>query len=131
MEVGLKEVLFIGLAGALGSLGRWGVAEAAKHYIGAGFPWGTMIVNLVGSLLLGMLLESGLHSEIVPAHVRVPVAVGFFGAFTTFSTFSVDTVRLLETGQYAAAAANVGVSVVLGVGGAFIGIAIARYLLDA
>lgn len=126
----MKEVLFIGLAGALGSLGRWGIGEAAKQYIGNGFPWGTLIVNLVGSVLLGALLESGMRSDAIPEHIRIPMAVGFFGAFTTFSTFSVDTVRLLEASRYGAAAANVGVSVVLGVGGAFAGIALVRHLLE-
>jgi len=126
----VKEALFIGLAGALGSLGRWGIGEISKSILGTGFPGGTLIVNLVGSVLLGMLLEGGLRSDGIPEHLRVPFAVGFLGAFTTFSTFSVDTVRLLEASRYGVAAANIGVNVGLGVGGAMAGIVLVRRLLE-
>jgi len=125
----VKEALFIGLAGAFGSLGRWGISELSRQLLGADFPWGTLIVNLIGSVLLGMLLEGGLRSDGIPEHIRVPIAVGFFGAFTTFSTFSVDTLRLLEASRYGAAVANIGLSVGLGVGGALAGVMLVRRLL--
>jgi CrcB protein len=129
VEDTLKEALFIGLAGALGSLARWGIGEGSKHLLGANFPWGTLTVNFLGSILLGMLLEGGLRSDGVPDAIRIPVAVGFFGAFTTFSTFSVDTVRLLEASRYGAALGNMLANVGLGVGGALAGILLIRKLL--
>jgi CrcB protein len=106
-------------------MSRYGVTLAAQQW--EGFPWGTFMVNVLGSILLGAVLEGALRGTISP-EVRLAVGTGFLGAFTTFSTFSVETVRLIEAGRYLAAAGNAGGNLTLGLVGAGLGIALARAL---
>ncbi len=117
----MPVLLWIALAGALGAVSRHGVALAAERAAGAGFPWGTLIVNAIGSILLGFLLESVVRAG-WSNEVKLALGTGFLGAFTTFSTFSVETVRLIEAGRYAAAGGNAVGNVALGLGGAMLGI---------
>ena len=92
----LLQLLGIGLCGALGAMLRYGVAL----WIPPGrIPWGTLAVNVVGSFLLGLLVALSLEGHLVPRAWRLPLTTGFLGAFTTFSTFSVETVRLLQQGE--------------------------------
>ena len=114
--------LWVGLAGAAGAMSRYGVAVALD---GRGSPWGIAGVNLVGSFVLGVVVELG-AARGWPDAVAIPVAVGFLGAFTPFSTFSVETWALVRDGRIATAAAYVGVSVVGGVALAVAGWALAR-----
>jgi fluoride exporter len=105
-------LLYIAAGGTLGTLARHGLALWIHSWAGAGFPWGILTVNVSGSFGLGfflrLLLESGASPEL-----RAGVAIGFFGAFTTMSTFGYETLALLRDGQTARAAAYVGVTVVL------------------
>ena len=116
----MQQVFWVALAGTLGALSRWGVTVAAERF-GEDLPWGTLIVNGLGSILLGFLVEAAIRAD-WPPEVKVAVGTGFLGSFTTFSTFSVETVRLLETGEYTAAGANVAANLILGLGGAAVGI---------
>ncbi|MCB9253561.1 MAG: CrcB family protein [Bdellovibrionaceae bacterium] len=94
----MREFLFIGLAGALGTWSRYGVHLLAKRYaVGA---VGTFLVNILGCLLLALLLEHPYAERIFPRVVRVSLAVGFFGAFTTFSTFGYETMQFFEQGEW-------------------------------
>jgi CrcB protein len=123
----VRELVAIALAGALGSLGRHGASVLTVRWFGDVLPYGTLAVNTLGSLILGTLTGLALVSDVVPASIRVPVATGFLGAFTTFSTFSVETVRLAERDPWLAAA-NVAANLVLGLGAAVLGVAIGRWL---
>ena len=116
----MQQVFWVALAGTLGALSRWGVTVVAERF-GEDLPWGTLIVNGLGSILLGFLVEAAIRAD-WPPEVKVAVGTGFLGSFTTFSTFSVETVRLLETGDYTAAGANVAANLILGLGGAAVGI---------
>ena len=117
----MQQVFWVGLAGAAGALSRWGVTIAAQRLAGMGFPWGTFAVNVVGSILLGFLIQASDRAG-WPTDLKLALGTGFLGAFTTFSTFSVETVRLIEAGKYAMAAGNVGGNLALGIGGAALGI---------
>lgn len=122
----LAPYLAVGAGAALGANLRHGVGLwAAAHWPGA-FPWGTLLINLSGSLLLGLFLTliAGRIGE--PPLVRLFVATGVLGAYTTFSTFSAETVGLLDAGQPALALAYVALSLVGGYGAAWAGIACAR-----
>jgi CrcB protein len=100
--------------GMLGTLARYGYAGAVQSLTGATFPVGTMAVNVSGCFLLGLVGQYSLEHGWVPADWRVGITVGFFGAFTTFSTFSWETVQMLEDGQWLRAGAYVLVSVAAG-----------------
>ena len=95
-------------------LGRYGVTVAMTRWLGEDFPYGTLAVNALGSLLLGFLAHVLLHHPSVPPSWRLPLTTGFLGAFTTFSTFSVETVKLLDAGHHGAAASNVLANLALG-----------------
>jgi len=95
--------------------------------LGERFPHGTLIVNVVGCLLLGFLLSVG--DAHLGREARVALGTGFLGSFTTFSTFGVETVRLVERGDWGAALLNVGLNVVVGLACAGVGMALARRLV--
>jgi CrcB protein len=91
-------------------------------------PFGTLAVNVAGSLLIGLLMGGDLHHPLLGGNLRVGLAVGFLGGFTTFSTFSYETVRMMESGSVGAALVNVLLNVALCLLAAWVGIVIARQL---
>lgn len=129
----MKVALGIAAAGALGAVSRhlvgtWVMARFSGAGPLPGLPWGTLVVNVTGSFLLGFVGGLALTGERVPAAWRPALTTGFLGSFTTFSTFSVETVRLLEQGDWATAMANVGIQLALGLGAAVGGLAAGRAL---
>ena len=119
------QVLYIFIAGGLGALGRYGLSGLAQR-IGDSFPWGTLTVNVFGSLLIGFVMKVGLSTDIIPQEARVAATVGFLGAFTTFSTFSFETVRYLEDGVWSTGLLNIFFNVVLCIAAALLGLFLAR-----
>jgi CrcB protein len=107
--------LLVALGGAIGSVARAWVGVTAVRLVGASFPWGTMVINVVGSLVIGMVAATALSPTrtLFTQEVRIFLMVGFCGGFTTFSSFSLQTFELLREGRPAAALANVALSVVL------------------
>ena len=113
------------LGGALGALARWGVAEALPHDPGA-WPWATLLVNLVGCLVLGLLIGRVLERSPGPPWLRPFLATGVLGGFTTYSAFAVETVQLTEAGRVGAAAGYVLASVAGGVLATAVGLGAGR-----
>jgi CrcB protein len=121
--------LWVALGGALGSVARYACSTAAARWLGAGFPYGTLFVNVAGSFAIGLLAalaSSGRPSLGVDA--RAFLLIGVLGAFTTFSSFSFETLELARAGAVAAAGANVALSVVLCLLAAWLGFAAAGWL---
>jgi CrcB protein len=118
------RVALIAAAGALGALARYGVGVVAGTATGTSFPWTTFAINLAGSFALGLLVAAAPGRW--PADVTVAVGVGFLGAFTTFSTFSNETVTLLRGGHVAVAATYVLASMVVGIAAAAAGYGLGR-----
>jgi CrcB protein len=121
----MNMILAIAAGGALGAVSRFGVQSLMIRMSGTGFPLGTLIVNVVGSLLMGFLAHWFISRGVAPEW-RNLVLVGFLGALTTFSTFSLDVAALYERGELGSAALYVMLSVVLSVGALFAGLAISR-----
>lgn len=122
------QTLYVGVFGALGCLARY-LSSSWIHSFAAGpIPFGTLAVNTIGSLLIGLLMGGDLHHPLIGGNLRIGLAVGFLGGFTTFSTFSYETVRLLENGSVGAAFFNVLFNVVLCLLAAWVGIVLARQL---
>nr|CRH05679.1 Putative Camphor resistance CrcB protein [Candidatus Magnetococcus massalia] len=105
--------LWVATGGALGALGRWGLSNAVYGWLGRGFPWGTLAVNVIGSFLMGLLFYLFTERWMVPESLKPLLLVGGLGAFTTFSTFSIETLQLLHSGSWLMAALNIVGSVVL------------------
>ncbi len=122
-------LLYIALGGALGAIARYGLGGWVHGWAGGGFPWGTLLVNVAGCLGLGIALRY-MSAVDVGAELRAFVAIGFFGAFTTFSTFSYDTAMLLRDGEWARAAGYLAASVGVGLVATFAGFALAVVALQ-
>lgn len=126
----MKLILAIAAGGALGAVSRHYVGKLALHLFGLGFPFGTLAVNVVGSLLMGVLAEWFVLRGGAPVELRGFLTVGFLGALTTFSTFSLDVVFLYERGETALAALYIVLSFVLSVGALFAGLTLTRSLMQ-
>ena len=120
------SVLLVALGGALGSVCRYLVGVGAGRLLGADFPFGTMIVNIVGSFVMGLFIELLAVRFDGSESLRLFVAVGILGGFTTLSSFSLDSVVLFERGAIGAAALYVGGSIVLSLAALVAGLHFAR-----
>jgi len=125
---GLRLLLFVGLAGFAGAVSRYLVGGWVHRFVPATFPYGTLTVNVLGSLLLGAVFELATVRTGLAPEVRLIVGVGFLGAFTTFSSFSLETMNLMREGSYALAGLNVGSNVVLCLVAVWLGIVLVRLL---
>jgi fluoride exporter len=114
--------------GAAGTLARYGLQGFVQYRASSSFPTGTLVVNLIGCLLLGGVTQYGLHHLSIPPEWRIGISVGFLGAFTTFSTFGLETVRLLEDGEWMRALLYTSLSVAGGLLAIVLGMRIADAL---
>ena len=124
----MNMIVAIAIGGAAGAVGRYFVTLGMASILGPGFPWGTIVVNIGGSLIMGVLVHVMATSWTVSPDVRAFMTVGVLGAFTTFSTFSLDAVTLYERGQIGLAAIYVIVSVAAAVGALVLGLKLARVI---
>lgn len=124
----MMQIVAIAGGGAVGALMRFWVAGWVYGLLGRGFPWGTLVVNVSGSLVMGLLYVLLVERMNVAPEWRALLLVGFLGAFTTFSTFSLETLNLIEDGQLLRAMMNVLLSVVLCIAAAWVGMVLGRQL---
>lgn len=120
------HLLVIGLGGFAGAIARYAVDGWVTSLVRGSFPWGTLLVNASGSLLIGLLFAAMTERALIPAELRGPLMIGFVGAYTTFSTLALESWRLLEDGAWLLALANLGGSVLVGVAAVVIGISVGR-----
>ncbi len=119
-------LILIGLGGFAGAISRYLVESlVAERTVGA-FPWGTFAVNASGSFLLGLVFALAAERAILPAEIRGPVMIGFIGAYTTFSTYALESILLIEGGAYVTAVVNLGGSVLIGLVAVVAGLTIGR-----
>lgn len=124
----MGKYVWIGIGGCLGALARYTLGVWVANRFGAAFPLGTFVINVSGSLLLGFLATVGTDAGLLPGGLRLGLTTGFLGAYTTFSTWTLETWRLVEAGSYLLAAFNVVGSVAAGLAGAWIGLVLGRLL---
>ena len=124
----MQIVLYIALFGAMGCLGRYYLSGWVYDLVGRSMPYGTFAVNILGAFLIGLIMEFSLRSSLVSQELRVGLTIGFLGGLTTFSTFSYETFRLLESGQLMQAFLNALVSVTACMAFTFVGIVAARHM---
>jgi fluoride exporter len=117
--------MLIGLGGAVGSIARHWCNGLAAAVLGTAFPWGTLLINVVGSMIIGFAAATMQDGGRFPVgdDARLFLMVGVCGGYTTFSAFSLQTLALIQGGQWVPAAGNIGLSVVLCIAGAWIGYA--------
>jgi CrcB protein len=124
----MDRFILVCLGGAVGTGVRYLVASTAPRVLGTSFPFGTLIVNVVGSFLLGAIMHLGLTTDMMSSTTRLVLATGVMGGFTTYSTFNYETTAYLEQGAYGMAAANVAATVLLCLLAGALGIGAARWL---
>ena len=124
----MKTILFIACGGAIGAVLRSGASLGVYGLLGRGFPYGTLFVNVTGSLLMGVLSILMLERFNVGPEWRAAILVGLLGSFTTFSTFSMETLNLLEQGDMMRAMANIAFSVIVCLAAVWLGVNIGRQL---
>ncbi|OQK15793.1 chromosome condensation protein CrcB [Methyloprofundus sedimenti] len=126
----MNSLIAVALGGAGGAVLRFLVSSGVYQWMGRGFPYGTLAVNIIGSFFIGLLTEALILQRIaVSLEYRAAILVGFLGAFTTFSTFSLETIYLLEQGNITKALLNIMVSVCACLFAVWIGLLLARTLL--
>lgn len=129
----MKGLILVMVGGGVGAGLRYGVGMAATRAFGIGFPWGTVICNVGGSLIMGLFIGAMAHGLIDDSgraqDARLLLAVGLLGGFTTFSSFSLDALSLWQRGEAALAAAYVLGSVIAGLGGFVLGLKLIRGIL--
>lgn len=122
----MKGILFVAMGGALGAVMRYGISSGIYSWFGRDFPFGTLVVNLIGSFAIGLLSILLIEKFNVSQELRLALVVGVLGALTTFSTFSWDTLDLLQQGLMQRAFLNILLNVVLCISAAWAGAQLAR-----
>lgn len=123
------HIAFVALGGAVGAVGRYITVSAVGAMFGTGFPLGTLVVNVLGSLILGAFIELSALVWSPSPELRAMIVVGMLGAFTTFSTFSLDVVSMFTRGDHSMAFGYVLASVVFSIGALWAGMSITRLIL--
>jgi CrcB protein len=124
----MEIALAVAVCGGFGCLSRYYISGWVYALLGRDFPYGTFVVNILGAFIIGLLMEFGIRSALIPPTLRMGITVGFLGGLTTFSTFSYETFRLLEEGNFIIASINVILSVLVCLFFTWLGITAARYL---
>ncbi len=126
MNSAWRDFLFVGVGGFLGANARFLVSRTAARWLGASYPYGTLLVNFTGSLILGFFLIWATERVLTDYHLRLFVAIGFCGGYTTFSSFSFETFALFEQGHYWLATSNILANMLLALAGTVAGAMLAR-----
>jgi len=125
----MQRLLFISLGGAIGTALRFITSVLAARWFGTEFPYGTLIVNLVGAFAIGLVQQIGTSTLMISDDTRLFLATGIMGGLTTYSAFSYETIRLVELGSWPAAWINVLLTTTACLGLCYLGIGFGRYLL--
>jgi CrcB protein len=127
----MTRFLAICLGGAVGTGARYLLSEWAASSFGTAFPWGTFLVNAIGSFLLAVIVYAGVEASVISPTMRMALGAGVMGGFTTYSAFSLETMLYLEGGSPGMAMLYVGATVVVGLGACMAGWAASRMLFGA
>jgi CrcB protein len=123
---GMGTVFAIALGGALGAVGRYALSSQITHWIGPGFPWGILAVNVIGCFVMGVVAELGALTLNLSPEMRAFLTTGILGGFTTFSAFALDSAVMIERGDWVATAAYVAASVLGSIAALFLGLGVVR-----
>ena len=127
----MDRFIYICVGGAIGTGLRYLTSTLAVRWLGVDFPYGTLIVNVVGSFLIGLIQQVGATSLLIPETTRLFLTVGIMGGLTTYSSFSYETLRLAQIGAWGQAWINVLVTTAVCLGVCFLGIVVGRMIVES
>lgn len=122
-------ILIVGFGGFIGAVFRYLISINSVKLFGANFPYGTLIANIIGAIIIGFVMRLSLDTTIISSNSKLFLTTGMMGGLTTFSTFSYETVSMLNCGEYIIALTNLGLNVILSFIGVVLGMAIAKVLV--
>ena len=125
----LQLIFIVGCGGFIGAALRYLISINAAKVFGANFPYGTLIANIIGAIIIGFVMRLSLDTTIISPNKKLFLTTGMMGGLTTFSTFSYETVSMLNSGEYIIGIANLGLNVILSFIGVVLGMAIAKILV--
>ena len=123
----MQRILYIGMGGFIGASLRYLVSLASSRLFGTQLPYGTLIVNAFGGLLIGLVMELSIATDLIPPSLRLFLVTGILGGLTTFSAFSYETMGLFSDGSYLLAGLNMGLNLFLSFGG----VALGRFVVNS
>lgn len=124
----MMSIISIAIGGAAGSLCRYGMSNGIYLLLGRSFPYGTLAVNILGSFVMGIVYILMIERASISEELRAGITIGLLGAFTTFSTFSIETINLIESGEILKAGLNILFSVTLCIVGCWLGMNLSRQI---
>ncbi|MBD7911954.1 fluoride efflux transporter CrcB [Clostridium sp. Sa3CVN1] len=113
----MQKIIFVGVGGCIGASLRYLITIASSKLINSNFPFGTLIVNVIGGFLIGLIMELSNSTELISPNLKLFLTTGIMGGLTTFSTFSYETINLMNDGRYVLGSANILLNVILSLGG--------------
>ena len=126
----MSRLALICLGGAFGTGARYLLGGLVVRWMGPEFPYGTLLINVLGSFLIGVVQQAALTTHLIPETLRLVLAVGVMGGFTTYSSFSYETIRLFENGAWIAAVLYIVLTTALCLGGCVMGLALGGLLVE-
>ena len=124
----MLKILYVGIGGFIGASLRYIISYHSPKLFGSQFPYGTLIVNVIGGVLIGLIMELSLTNNAITPNLRLFLTTGIMGGLTTFSTFSFETINLLGEGKYILGSLNICLNLFLSLSGVVLGKFIAHYL---
>jgi fluoride exporter len=131
MKILAARYLLVAVGGALGSMARYWVGGLAPRLFGEGFPYGTLVVNVVGSFLISAVMGVSLNSTVIPGNIRIFLATGIIGGFTTYSAFNYETLLLLQQRLWLTGGLNLAATLLGCLVSGILGFLVARLLVGA
>jgi CrcB protein len=126
----VTRLLLICLGGAVGTGARYLLGGLVVRWLGPDFPYGTLLINVLGSFLIGLIQQVGLSTLLIPDTLRLVLTIGVLGGFTTYSSFSYETLKLAEAGSWVGASLYVGLTTALCLGCCAVGLSLGRVLVE-
>lgn len=117
----MDKVIIVGIGGFLGAASRYLVSQYCTKWFGNQFPYGTLVVNIIGALLIGIILEVFTTTNLISENMKLFLTTGILGGLTTFSTFSYETISLFYASRYSLAILNTALNLFLSLGGVILG----------
>jgi CrcB protein len=124
----LKQVILIAVAGALGTVSRYGLSQFTHSILSKNFPWGTLVINVAGCFVIGLLATLFADTNVLSKELQLAATVGFLGAFTTFSAFSYDSYNFFRGGTWEMGLINIAANIIIGMLAVVGGVGVAQLI---